>query len=474
MEIRHRGLDALDCGDETVKGHIMRNRVSVLVLWAVCAGVATLAMVLIVVVAILLYDFAAPAAPPATAAAAKPQKPAFPISIEKVTFQGGKVNFTDESIKPKFTSDLAEIGGRVTGLSSEETKMADLDVKCKFNNYAPLEITGKLNPLRQDLYVDIKARYTDMDLSPLTPYSGKYVGYTIEKGKLNFDLQYLIDKKKLDAKNVIFIDQLTFGQKVDSPDATKLPVKFAVALLKDRKGEIHLDLPVEGRTDDPKFRIGRLVWQVIKNILIKAATSPFALLGAIFGSGGEDLGYLEYDYGQSAVTPDGGKKMENLAKALNDRPSLKLSIDGYVDQEQDRLALRKVFFDRSVKAEKLKDMIDEGKPAVPVDEVVVAPEEYEKYLWQAYKEQKFPKPRNIIGLVKKIPPAEQEKLMITHMEITDDDLHALASARAAAVKDYLTTKGKVEPARIFITQPKGLEPEKEEKAKKSRAAFTLS
>lgn len=202
------------------------------------------------------------AAPPTQEKASPSQKekePAKNIKIGTITLQGGKVDFSDRSLKPDYSVKLVEIGGRISGLSSEETTLADVELRGKLDDFAPLEITGKINPLKEDLYVDLKARFKDMELSSMTPYSGKYVGYTIEKGKLSFDLNYLINKRKLDSQNHIFLDQFTLGEKVESPLATKLPVKLAIALLKDRKGEIKLDIPVAGTLDDPKFS----VWGII-------------------------------------------------------------------------------------------------------------------------------------------------------------------------------------------------------------------
>ena len=166
-----------------------------------------------------------------------------------------------------------------------------------------------------------------MDLSPLTPYSGRYLGYVIEKGKLALNLHYLIEKKKLDSQNKIFLDQFTLGSQVDSPDATKLPVRLAIALLKNRRGEIDLDIPVSGQIDDPKFSIGRIIIKILLNLLVKAATSPFALLGALFGSG-EELSYVEFDHGLANLNEAGVKKIDTLIKALHDRPSLKIDIEG--------------------------------------------------------------------------------------------------------------------------------------------------
>ena len=138
-------------------------------------------------------------------------------------------------------------------------------------------------------------------MSPATPYSGKYAGYAIEKGKLSVNVSYLISKGKLDSQNNIFIDQFNFGDRVESPQATKLPVRLAVALLKDRKGEIKLDLPVTGSLNDPKFSVWKIIVKIITNLIAKAATSPFALLGAAFG-GGEELSYMEFDYGSAVIT----------------------------------------------------------------------------------------------------------------------------------------------------------------------------
>jgi len=394
------------------------------------------------------------------------------LKIDTVTLQGGTIDFSDRSVKPDYSAKLTEIGGRISGLSSEETTLADVDLRGKYDDYAPLEITGKINPLKEDLYVDIKARFKDMELSPTTPYAGKYVGYTVEKGKLSFDLKYLIVKKKLESQNYIFLNQLTLGDKVESPRATKLPVKLAIALLKNRDGEIKLDIPVTGSLDDPKFSVWGIILKILINLLSKAATSPFSLLGAVFG-GGEELSYIEFDYGSTAITQPNVKKLDTIVKALHDRPSLKMDIEGHVDMEKDREGLKQYLLNRKVKAQKLNEMVKKGQPPVPVDEVKIEPNEYERYLKMAYKEEKFPKPKNVIGLAKDIPAQEMEKLMLTNIEIKESDLRTLASQRAMKVKDAILKSGQVEPERVFILEPKSLAPEKKEKVKDSRVDFKL-
>jgi uncharacterized protein involved in outer membrane biogenesis len=413
-----------------------------------------------------------PPAPDKTAPSQKEKSPAKDIKIGTVTVQGGRIDFSDRTLKPAYSAKLTEIGGRISGLSSEETTMADIELRGKLDDYAPLEITGKINPLKEELYADVKARFKDMELSSATPYSGKYVGYTIEKGKLSFDLQYLIDKKKLESQNHIFLDQFNLGEKVESPDATSLPVKLAISLLKDRKGEIKLDIPVTGSLDDPQFSIWRIVLKVLVNLIAKAATAPFALLGSVFG-GGEELGFVEFDYGSAIITEPNMKKIDTIEKALSDRPALKMDIEGHVDIEKDRDGLKQYLYDRKFKAQKLKDLIKKGAPAIPVDEVKIEKQEYEKYLKMAYMEEKFPKPKNIIGMVKDLPPPEMEKLILTHIEVKEGDLRSLAVQRAMKAKEAILKSGKVEPERIFILEPKSLAPEKKEKLKDSRADLTL-
>ncbi|PWB47949.1 MAG: hypothetical protein C3F12_03105 [Candidatus Methylomirabilota bacterium] len=417
-----------------------------------------------------------PAAPTATAPQPTPvktsDKPGTDVQIRTITLQGGRISFSDTSLKPAYSMDLAEIGGRVSGLSSGEATFADVDLRGKVNQFAPLEIVGKINPLREDLFVDLKARFRDMDLSPMTPYSGKYVGYTIEKGKLSFDLNYQIAKRKLESTNNLFLDQFTLGEKVESPTATNLPVRLAIALLKDRKGEIHLDLPVTGSLDDPEFRVWKVVLEILVNLISKAATAPFALLGALIG-GGEELGYLEYEPGSAVITDANAAKIEKLIKALYERPSLRLEIEGHVDAEKDREGLRQRAFMRKLKVQKFNQLLKKGEPSIPADELTIEPAEYESYLKLAYKAETFPKPRNVLGLAKDLPVPEMVKLMLTHIQITDDDLRLLASQRAMKVKDVILQSKTVEPERLFIIEPRSLTSEQRDTLKQSRVDFTI-
>jgi hypothetical protein len=395
------------------------------------------------------------------------------IEINRVTLQGGTVEFDDRYVKPSYTTTLNEIGGRVSGVTSITTKPADVELRAKMGRAAiPIEIVGKVHPFKENLFVDIKASTRDFNLSPLSPYSGKYIGYKIQKGSLSFDVKYHIVKKSIDLENRVLIDQLTLGEKVESPEATNLPVSLAITLLKDREGKIVLDIPVTGQTDDPEFSVFRIVLQIIVNLITKIVTAPFALIGSLFG-GGEELAYIEFDYGSDRVPEAGVKKIETIIKALKEKTALSLDIEGHVDLERDREGLKQFLVQRKVKAQKLNTLIRQGKKVLPVDEITVEPEEYERYLTLAYKAEKFPKPKNIIGLEKSLPVPEMEKLMLTNTAVKDDDLRLLAMRRAQKVEELFLGDKEISSERIFVNEPKTLQPEEKKDVKQSRVDFKL-
>jgi uncharacterized protein involved in outer membrane biogenesis len=403
-----------------------------------------------------------------------PQKPEDrPVSVGAVTLQGGQVVFSDDHIKPPYKMTLAEVGGRVSGLTSEPGKMADLDLRTKINNFAPAEITGKINPLAKPIYVDLGMRLDNMDLPPTSPYSTKYIGYSIASGQLSLNLKYLVANDKLTATNNIKIDQFNLSDQLENPKAkaAKYPVKLAIALLKDRSGLIDLDIPVSGDLRDPKFGLGGVIWTAIKNILDKIVTAPFALIGRLFG-GGPELGYAEFDYGRTDLSANDIKKLNTLSKALFERPKLKLEITGRIDPAHDPDALRRIMFIRELKAQKYESLSKKERPA-DVDKVEIKPDEYNKYLKKAYKAAKFPKPKGFLWFEKSLPPPEMEKLMLTNIQITQDDLKQLSIERAEKVRDYMRTTGKVAPDRLFITQPADITAKEEKGKKASRVDFGL-
>lgn len=410
------------------------------------------------------------AAPPGNGEASSEAK-GEDIKINTVTLQGGRVDFSDLFVKPNVRLPMSRIGGHISGLDTIKEHKADVLLQGMVGSKVPMEIKGQINPLIEKPYVDLTIGLMGVDLSPFAPYSGKYLGYKLEKGQLSLDLAYKVADNKLSAQNKVLFNQLTLGDAVDSPTATQLPVKLALALLKDRQGNINLDLPMTGDLDDPEFSIGGIVVKMLTNLIVNIVSSPFSVLGALFG-GGEELAFLDFEYGQSLILEENSKKLDTLSKILFERPGLKMEIQGQVNPQGDIEGLRRLRFEEQLKAMKLNTMIARGQKAVPLSQIELTHQERDAMVKKTYAEAQFPKPRDEKGKLKKLSPPEMEKLLYTAIEIRDDDLRLLAHQRAQAAKEYLINQGKVDARRLFIVEP-GIDAVDTEGKLQSRVQFSL-
>jgi len=328
-----------------------------------------------------------PAAPAAPVAAAEPAKAeGFPLQLGALVLDNAALHFADESIEPHAVFDVEEFGGTVKGLSSQAQSTATVDLHGKVDAASPFSISGKVNPLAKDLQLDLTVAFTNTDLTAFTTYLEKYAGHPLNKGKLTMGLHYDINQKQLKAENKFLIDHFTLGPRNDSTSATHLPVKLAVALLKDRKGQISLDVPLSGRTDKPDFKVLPIIRDVILNLIVKAATSPFSLLGALVGGGGEELSFVEFQPGRTDIPDTEAQKLDKLAKALYERPAVNLEIAGSFDPEQDRAALARLKLEQHVKILRLKELSAAGQPAPSLAALGLEPAERERLLRQVFAE----------------------------------------------------------------------------------------
>lgn len=400
--------------------------------------------------------------PAAAAASSAAGQPPLRLSIAETRLNGGKVDFNDRFIKPNYSANLSELTGTLGAFSAGSAEMAPLQLKGKVEGTGLLDISGRLNPSGAPLALDITASATDIELAPLSPYAGKYAGYAIERGKLSTRVHYEIEPGgRLQADNKIVLNQLTFGDRIDSPTATRLPVKLAVALLKDRDGVIDVNLPVSGSLNDPEFSVGGLVVKLIVNLLTKALMSPFSLLS---GGGGAEMSQLEFKPGTAALQPEAAKKLEPLTRVLADRPALQLSITGWVDPAAERRAAQAARLEEALLAERRRELrraavTQAAGPATAASAATDAPlalddAQRARLLKAVYDSAKLPgKPRNFIGLTKDIPAEQMRELLMDSYIVTDEQLRELALQRAVAVRDALIERG-VSNARMFLASPK--------------------
>lgn len=399
----------------------------------------------------------AASAPAASApVAAAPPEPEADVRFGPVSLVNGRVLFSDRFIKPNYSANLSELSGGLSafssaGASGSAPQLGDLTLRGRAEGTASLEIDGKLNPLAKPLALDIRGKVRNLELPPLSPYTVKYAGHGIERGKLSVDVAYKVEPSgQLTASNQIILNQLSFGDRVAGSEAPNLPVKLAVALLADRNGVIDINLPVSGSLNDPQFRLGPLIFRLIVNLIGKAVTAPFSLIASAFGGGGPEMSQVAFGEGRQALDAASRERLDAVAKALVDRPALQVTVVGQADLETERAGYQRARLDQQVLAEKRRALARSGAP--PAEGLTVTAEEYPALLKEVYRRADIPKPRNVIGIAKDLPQAEMEALLMAAVPVTADALRELAVARAVTVKDYLASRQLPED-RLFLGAP---------------------
>jgi hypothetical protein len=396
----------------------------------------------------------AAATPAATAKAPAPESggPAPIINFGPMNLVNGRIDFSDLFVKPNYSADLSELTGKLSAFSSkpqgDRPALADLELRGKAQQTAALEITGKLNPLAKPLELDITAKMRELDLPPLSPYSVRYAGHGIERGKLSMDVNYKITPDgQLTASNKLVLNQLQFGEEVQGAP-NSLPVRLAVALLADRNGVIDIDFPISGSLNDPQFSIGPLILKAIVNLIAKAATAPFALLTGGLGGGGGDSSTIAFAPGSAALSAEAKQGLDKVAKALTDRPALRMTVVGTSSLEQEREAYQRQRVRDLAQSEKRRAAVRSNQNAADVTPVTDA--EYPELLAAVYQRSDLKtKPRNMIGLAKDVPVKEMEDLLMASIPVDEESMRQLAVERGAAVRDYLLAQ-KLPSERLFL------------------------
>ncbi len=393
-------------------------------------------------------------------AKAEPAGKPLGIRIGGIEIHDGSANFADFSLTPNFATAIQQLNGEIGTLDNRNPKPAKVAVEGKVDRYAPVTIKGSLNPFDPLDSLDIATRFKRVELTTLTPYSGKFAGYRIRKGRLNLDLHYQIEKGQLKAENHLVLEQLQLGEQVDSPDAVDLPVRLAVALLKDTQGKIDISLPVAGNLNDPQFSVAPIVWQTLRNLVLRAVQAPFNFVAGLVGGSGEDLGQVPFPAGSSELDADAQKALDTLAEALKQRPALRLEVEGASARSADGPLLAEQRLAREYQSTYYKIAQRRGDKVPPDASQIEVPED-----------EKAPMLEGIYRTrMKQQPPAEWQQLdgderaarlrdaVLASWAQSDLLLRQLGQARAASIKDYLVDRGGLADERIFLLDVSLVEP----------------
>lgn len=375
------------------------------------------------------------------------------IHIGEIAINDGSANFADLSLTPNFATAIQQLNGHVGTIDSRQAKPADVDVKGKVDRYAPVTIKGSVNPFDPMAALDIATSFKRVELTTLTPYSGKFAGFRIRKGRLNLDLHYMITKGQLKAENKLVVEQLQLGEKVDSPDAVDLPIRLAVALLKDTDGKISIELPISGDLNNPQFSVMPIVWQTLRNLVLRAAEAPFKFIGGLISGGGsEDLSNVSFAPGSSELSKESESTLTTLAKALKERPTLRLEIEGTSAQSSDGPLIAEQRLEREYQYNYYKILQRRGDKVPAQASLLQVPEGEKTPLLEGIYRTRL----------KQQPPAEWEQLsrdersaklregLIKFWSGSEVLLRQLGQERASSIKDFLVDKGQLADDRVYF------------------------
>ncbi|VVN28125.1 DUF748 domain-containing protein [Pseudomonas fluorescens] len=388
-------------------------------------------------------------------AAAKPAGKDKPLGIHigGIAINDGSANFADFSLTPNFATAIQQLNGQIGTIDSRQAKPASVDIKGKVDRYAPVTIKGSVNPFDPMASLDIATSFKRVELTTLTPYSGKFAGYRIRKGRLNLDLHYRITKGQLKAENKVVVEQLQLGEKVDSPDAVSLPLKLAIALLKDVDGKISIELPVTGDLNNPQFSVMPIIWQTLRNLVVKAAAAPFKMIGGLVSGGGsQDLGTVAFAPGSSDLSKDAEGSLIKLSQALKERPALRLEIEGTAAQSSDGPLIAEQRLEREYKYNYYK-MLQRRGDKVPAKASLVEVPDSEKgpLLEGIYRTRlKTQPPAEWKDLGKEERTAKMREGVIQFWSSSDVLLRQLGQDRASSIKDYLVDKAQLADERVYF------------------------
>ncbi|WP_312254083.1 DUF748 domain-containing protein [Stutzerimonas nitrititolerans] len=365
------------------------------------------------------------------------------IRIGGIKIDDGSANFADLSLTPPFITAVQELNGAIGTLDNQQQAAASVDIKGKVDRYAPVSIVGSLTPFDPMQSLDIATRFKQVELTTLSPYSSKFAGYRIRKGRLDLDLHYRIQQGQLNAENKVVLEQLQLGEKVDSPDAVDLPVRLAVALLKDTKGTISIELPVQGNLDDPQFSVMPIVWQTLRNLVLRAAQAPFKFIGGLVGGSQEDLSQVAFRPGTSELDAPARSALDTLVAALGERPALRLEVEGMSAPRMDGPLLAEQRLEQEYQSTWYSILQRRGDKVPASARELVVPEDDKAVLLEGIYRSRL----------KRQPPAEWRELedeeraarmrsaMIEHWSDNSSLLRRLAQQRASSIKDYLVEQG---------------------------------
>lgn len=372
------------------------------------------------------------------------------VRIGAVNIEQGSVNFADFSLQPNVALTVEEMNGRLGTLDNRSSTPAELNLTGQVDRYAPVKLEGSLTPFDPLNSLDVTASFKDIELTTLSPYARKFAGYRIRKGRLDLDLRYRVEDGELDADNQVLLRDLQLGERVESPNAVDLPVRLAVALLKDGQGNINIALPVQGDLNNPDFDIMPVIWQSVGNLLSRVTTAPFRFIASLIGNEKDDLSQVLFTAGAAELDDQARQRLDGLASALGDRPALRLEVEGMSSPAADGPLVAQQRLDREL-TRRWKKALEQGQARSSDLQTAVPEGEVPGLLEAIYQDRlKQEVPEEWSGLEAQ---ARNERIRLAILETWQGSealLRRLAQERNESIKAYLVDNAGLSASRVQL------------------------
>jgi hypothetical protein len=318
---------------------------------------------------------------------------------------------------------------------------------------------------------EVAVEFRSIEMVGLTPFVAEFAGYRVREGVMDLDVRYVVTDRRLVGTNRVLARDLVLGDKVDASKAPPLPVRLAIALLKDKDGRINMDVPIEGSVDSPEWAYRKVFWDAVRTILGNVVKAPFRMMGRLFGRDEDDLELVEFDPGRSDLLPAEQATLARLAEQIAPRQDIKLVVEGRFDPAADAAALKR---------SKLEALIESRREAAAagaapaggastLETILEAlfTEQFSPEALQAERQRFTPPPPAAQAPAGAPAPAASppaafdgagfyESLrarLLEAQQVGQADLDALATARAASIRTALTGGGVVDVSRVAAAAP---------------------
>lgn len=249
----------------------------------------------------------------------------------------GKLSVLDESVAPVFKRSFNELSLTVDNIdsSSPEAKSA-LSFNLGLTKFGHIKFDGTLTPFGEKLNTNIVGELRGLDARALSTYASDYIGYSLDQGIAEADINFDVNEDDLDAAIITRFRKLEVSALNDSdlPEGAEslgMPLDFALGLLRDKNGMIELKLPITGDINSPNFSISHIVGKVMFKVISETIVNYYLPFGLVMAATMQDtLSNFSFDpvvFSPGDVTLDNEDmaSLDKLSEMLNSREQLHLS-----------------------------------------------------------------------------------------------------------------------------------------------------